>query len=408
MLAKAAEVGPPQPEILAKRRFGSVRSSSATGIPQLTSLRFFAAFQVLVFHVGRMSPAWNSVPQLIQDFFLNGYEAVSFFFVLSGLVLGRSNAALSEAGWSSGDKRRFWWARFARIYPAYAFSLVVAAPVFLYGVVQTDQVQASELAISLLLVPAFLQAWVPQYALVWNMPAWSLSVEAFLYALFPAIGKFVIRKGPQWAMVLALLVVAAISELRPMLFSMGFLERDSLASVNLAHYFPPLFLPHFLLGIALSRSRLPSETVAVRVFYATLAALVALFASRASLPSWMLRDVLLVPLYGLLILSAVDSESSPATAWLTWRPLVTLGEASYALYILHVPLASWWSKIERMAGLNVMTTLSELVIFFVVCIAISWLVFRRVEIPIRTWLLSKSPVAAQGNPTLGGQVRVVD
>jgi peptidoglycan/LPS O-acetylase OafA/YrhL len=31
------------------------------------------------------------------------------------------------------------------------------------------------------------QAWIPKAAVAWNGPAWSLSVEAFFYLLFPFI-----------------------------------------------------------------------------------------------------------------------------------------------------------------------------------------------------------------------------
>src|SRR5690606_31890826 len=34
---------------------------------------------------------------------------------------------------------------------------------------------------------SLLQAWVPGAAEAWNLPAWSLSVEAFFYASFPLL-----------------------------------------------------------------------------------------------------------------------------------------------------------------------------------------------------------------------------
>lgn len=360
-------------------------------VPHLTSLRFFAALQVLVFHVGRMSPEWTRIPNTIQAFFLNGYEAVSFFFVLSGFVLGMSTARQAENGWSKSEIQRFWWARLARIYPAYALSLLVALPVFLYGAVYVGQLTTPETVKSLVLVPLFLQAWVPRYALAWNIPAWSLSVEVLLYALFPMVSRFLARRGPAMAATLALLLVGCVSELRPAAFESGVLARDNIVSVNFTKYFPLLFVPHFLLGAALSRVRVEWKAPASS-FYASVGLLLALFASRDDVPAWMLRDVLLVPLYGLLILCTVNASGSPSTKWLAWPPLVLLGESSYALYILHWPFASWWQKIERTAGHGVMTSLGELALFVVICIASSCAVFNWIETPLRQWILQNSPI----------------
>ena len=53
--------------------------------PALTSLRFFAAAEVLIYHCGH--DLLDTAPGPLRDLFSNGYEAVIFFFVLSGFVL---------------------------------------------------------------------------------------------------------------------------------------------------------------------------------------------------------------------------------------------------------------------------------------------------------------------------------
>ena len=76
----------------------------------LTSLRWFAAFAVLLRHVGQT----NAFPAFVTRHGLNqGVIGVSFFFVLSGFVLT----------WSRSDNdtsAAFYQRRFARLYPAYA------------------------------------------------------------------------------------------------------------------------------------------------------------------------------------------------------------------------------------------------------------------------------------------------
>ena len=83
----------------------------------------------------------------------------------------------------------FWRARFARIYHAYVFSLLVTAPFFSFAVLTLNipffAWAKSHLKLASVLVASLLQAWVLPAALSWNAVAWSLSVEALFYLLFP-------------------------------------------------------------------------------------------------------------------------------------------------------------------------------------------------------------------------------
>ena len=56
----------------------------------LTSLRFFAALAVLFFHQGYLKSLDNPLKDFAVIFFNEGYSGVSFFFVLSGFILGYS------------------------------------------------------------------------------------------------------------------------------------------------------------------------------------------------------------------------------------------------------------------------------------------------------------------------------
>ena len=87
----------------------------------LTTLRFFAALHVVLFHM-RVIGILPGGPWWYQNFASIGFVGVNFFFVLSGFIL------VYTYDGPSLNVRRFWWARFARIYPAYILSLIVAAP----------------------------------------------------------------------------------------------------------------------------------------------------------------------------------------------------------------------------------------------------------------------------------------
>jgi hypothetical protein len=146
-------------------------------IPALTSLRFFAALWVVLFHVNVIGlNRGGSVAYLA--FSLLGYAGVSFFFVLSGFILVYVYADRKI------QKRGFWQARFARIYPAYIFSLVVMIPALISFWPMTKQAHMGLLA--LIANPILLEAWFPKLLLTWNPVGWSLSAEAFFYLVCPA------------------------------------------------------------------------------------------------------------------------------------------------------------------------------------------------------------------------------
>ena len=87
-------------------------------LDSLTGLRFFAAEMVVIHHFSNFA----TLPFLwrYQGF---GATGVTFFFVLSGFVLTWSFRPADTPG-------RFYWRRFARIWPLHAVTTLLALPVF--------------------------------------------------------------------------------------------------------------------------------------------------------------------------------------------------------------------------------------------------------------------------------------
>src|SRR5215470_12788068 len=154
----------------------------------LTALRLLAALHVILFHL-KVEGILTGGPWWYQNFAGIGYIGVNFFFVLSGFILVYIYAA------NNADVRRFWKARFARIYPAYVFSLAVTAPFFFFVLRHLNLPffawSERHLAFAALLTLCLFQAWSPQGALTWNPVCWSLSVEAFFYFLFPFLLRWI-------------------------------------------------------------------------------------------------------------------------------------------------------------------------------------------------------------------------
>src|SRR5262249_48197038 len=150
----------------------------------LTSLRCFAALHVVLFHM-RVTGILAGGPWWYQNFASIGYVGVNFFFVLSGFILVYTYAARSL------EPRKFWQARFARIYPAYIVSLIVSPPCFFLAArpltLPFFSWSKDHLVLASILTVCLLQSWLPQAALAWNSVCWSLSVEAFFYSVFPFV-----------------------------------------------------------------------------------------------------------------------------------------------------------------------------------------------------------------------------
>jgi peptidoglycan/LPS O-acetylase OafA/YrhL len=359
----------------------------------LTSLRFFAALQVLGYHLSLdAKDTWVSATELVKAFFSNGLQAVHFFFVLSGFVLTYAHQAKQSSSPSSINPRSFYLARFARIYPAYALALVISLPSFVYSALVAKIISMGSLYAGLMLVPLLAQSWIPPFAGAWTFPAWSLSVEAFFYLLFPFLIAHARRVRPVVLLLLSSLALMLASLARHVILDSSDWIPSAQIRLNLATYFPLFSLPHFVLGMALCRcvslAHLKEHAASI-VFHVTLATIITLFTLRSSAPDWVLSELVFVSLFGLAIASA-----SRATGFipklLSSNSLVQMGESSYALYILHGPLAFWWKRAEAALGLHPFGSWASVSAFILVALGVAYLAHTKYERPMRVWILNQA------------------
>ena len=108
----------------------------------------------------------------------------------------------------------------------------------------------------------------------------------------------------------------------------------------------------------------------------------------------MLDILFAVLIYGL---ANIDSRSGlvKAPARLLSMPIfVLLGEASYAVYILHVPLRKWMYQILEWANPNVHPSMAIFVAYTLVTLGVSVLVFKLIEEPARRIIRRKLAYAS--------------
>lgn len=89
----------------------------------LTSLRYLAALWVVAYHLW---PTNATLPGPLETLRARGWMGVPFFFLLSGFILAY---VYHDRPLDRDGRRRFWWARIARIYPLYLLSLLIYAPI---------------------------------------------------------------------------------------------------------------------------------------------------------------------------------------------------------------------------------------------------------------------------------------
>ena len=306
----------------------------------LTSLRFFAALYVVLFHM-RVTGELAGGPWWYQNFASIGYIGVNCFFVLSGFILvyTYTDPVL--------DAPRFWQARFARIYPAYALSLALSAPLFFLIVHRGDipffAWSSQHLFLACLLTVLLLQAWVPQGALTWNPVCWSLSVEAFFYLSFPALLPWCRRRSSA-RLIGTLAGVALVSLGLSVFYVVGHpdgidkvnSQETTLLWKNVLSFNPVARLPEFVVGMLAGALFLRGKIgrgAALPLVMGGMLVLVILTVLVGAIPTPLISAGFLSPAFAAIILGLALRPHWAAVLEVKW--LVILGEASYSLYLLH-------------------------------------------------------------------------
>ncbi len=370
----------------------------------LTGLRFLAAVWVVMLH--NVNPA--KVPRVAVNFIGRGYVAVDLFFVLSGYILTLNY--INPAGTFRGGKTKFWMARFARIYPVYALALLLSIGMGLEAYRSAHLFTGRlQFYTSFILTAVLQQSWWNSTATLWNFPAWSVSVEAFFYVVFP-IAALWVGRIPARRLFAALGVCWLIAMTGPLL---GFIENPAASydawRTDFVRYLlmvnPLLRLPEFLFGMMLGRIFQLSGDRFPRLSLWTTVSLVAaagvLFTT--GVPRIFVGNGPLAPVWAVLIYALSTGKPSFLHRILSLPPMVVLGEASYGIYILQAPLAWFVFHYYRGPG--------RLAVYLAVLIASSLLSFWWFETPVRNAIrtkFGKRPVtvavarpASESTPVMG-------
>ncbi len=305
--------------------------------------------------------------RFIADIFLRANVGVSYFFILSGFIMIIAYHRKEKIGY-----RDFYRNRVARIYPLYVVGLL------LYFVTRYYDFSFYKTFLYL----SGVQSWIPGKALILNFPGWSISVEFLFYLLFPWLYNYLYSKGNKSIWVIAVLIwigTQAFSNLYTNSLSYKGPHTDSHEFI---HYFPLWHINEFLIGnlaglLFVRNRREKNHDLAIALLF------IGILLSLIFIPLNFhngLMAVFFVP-----VIYLISCNNGVISKVFSLKPLEFLGEISYAIYIIHIPVLyivrSFLWDYFQVSESNVIFWIYILVLMFV-----SAVFYQFVEKPMRDYL----------------------
>ena len=363
----------PAPEVVRPGELTAHRAS----LPALTGIRFLAAMYIVFYHsklsgfltTHGLTPAGNIIA--------NGQLAVLLFFVLSGFILSYTYEGQIER-WP--QKRRFWEARVARIWPLYLFSLLCSS------LANHTTPRLSYAVATLFMV----QAWSPTnvgMAASWNFVCWTLSTEVLFYLIFPPVQAWLERRSS--VVQASALAVAMSIGIAFATGSISYSDTHGIRHIPLA----VLHIPDFLIGVCLGNLYLRRRAAARRegltgpllpgrglfTWLAILSSFYLLSHLGSRYTTWTEATFAAI-IFGLAI------ERSWAQRFLASHALRIGGQISYGIYLLQWPCKAVVNLL--CTHLHIMSSNARTFIDCVALILLSTATFYGIEEPARRLIRS--------------------
>ena len=260
--------------------------------------------------------------------FLNSVLAVDVFFVLSGFII--PYVYLDSRGLMNATWRKFFLARFARIYPLHILTIAIVGLMVLFanaqGISMGRPYYASDLPPQLLLIHAF--PYIEKWA--WIHPSWSISMEFLAYiAIFPFMTFALKGNSKIWFETIIILCLCGLYVLTYWLCAaadanaaMGWFAVGRVsAGFGIGFLLFKIYQKH---PVITSRIQDHCDWILGIFLAGYIASCYKLFAFQ-----WL---ILLVPP---LVLSLTSNKPSFAAFVLGNRVMVWLGTISYSVYMIH-------------------------------------------------------------------------
>jgi exopolysaccharide production protein ExoZ len=296
---------------------------------------------------------------------------VDIFFVISGFIIVYSSRKLAEAPGAAGV---FLTRRVGRIVPLYwtATSLYLVLAIFMPGVINSEVLEPGFILASYLFIPLARPDGLvqPLYSL-----GWTLNYELYFYLAFAVILAWPLKRS-----VLALIAVMAATVA---------LGRVIALPLPLSFWTSPIVL-EFAFGMALGLLKVEGLVLSRAWRVALAVGGLGLFVvwAHAAMPrviAYGLPSALLVAAAALAV-----EERAQSKTWFV-RVGSALGDASYALYLVHPFVIRAGREALIRSGLGIIIGgWGYIVLVLAGAVVASLMIFRWYEGPITEWIRQRS------------------
>lgn len=375
----------------APRAQSDARVDSAGKEHVIDAMRGFAALLVAYFHCRQVewvgmqafhqsvghSLSLNALAAYLTFPIAWGSAGVPIFFVISGYCIHRGGALrLASNPAYRLDTGNFWVRRLARIYPVLLAALVLtfALDSFSLQLLPVSH-KIREIGLQAFLVNLFSLQGVAGKTFGSNGALWTLSLEVQFYAIYPLL--FALRHRIGMTNVLAIVAVVNV-------VSALVLERHDIQFFT-SYWFS------WTLGawIADAKVRSAPQARSSNWLYALAVAFIVLgcaafhFGQYGAFQFWAIG-------FAFYLYRALDRRGSPARReTFGTRMLSRLGDFSFSLYLIHLPIFVLLSSLLFRSSLQMSIWPSFAYMF--VAVPVAYVFYRLVELPAMKWSASFKP-----------------
>ena len=346
-------------------------------INSIQFLRGFAALAVVIHHTGGYVKRYFEPVVLFGDKFSIGFAGVDLFFVISGFIIHFTSKKYLN---NPSKFKEYLQKRFIRVYPIY---WIITTILFLSSWLIILVLNKNIFSIG---YPNTFSAYLKTYTLfplhfAINPVTWTLSYEIFFYLCFALL----ILSKRLWIIPALILSIS---------FYNIFINIPDIIEVKL-NYFNFIFSGYnfeFMFGFLIYQfyEKIKLSNIVSIILILIAISIIVLFGYEVGDYDSYKRVLIFGFSSGLILIALLNLEQNDALSFPKFT--VKLGDASYALYLIHFPMMLFMNKIPQILGYNLNANQEVWYSYFIIII----IVFS--SIYVHQWI--EKPVANKLNELL--------
>ncbi|MEC9292166.1 MAG: acyltransferase [Pseudomonadota bacterium] len=371
-------------------------------IAPLTGIKFILCALVILSNMMLYGDVGPKFAQYFNELKFAPFVTVTFrvdiFFMITGFLLMHLYADRFAAGITLKKVKDFLVVRLARVYPLYAMVLLLIVGLYMLGVWQYVDIQEGFEGSSYRVVEPW--AWLANFTLTtswgvlenksaWNGPAWSISAEFFNYLMFPFYLFFITRLKSTYIQLISIVVICAFYGVVQHFYVKDFMIDHGYGALARANF--GLLSGAFVYGLYQHFK----QTKGLK-WDAMFMGVLILLGVMMSLDAYGIYGVpkmayMVCLIFMVLCLSLM---SGPVHNFFAHPFLMHLGKLSFAMYLLHQPVARvmiyfFKDEYDSVPADNFEVMTVHLLLIFVAIMVASHIAYAWVETPLRYKIRTK-------------------